>query len=73
MKKLRKPFVELLLINKKREITEAFDKRIGRIKSEVEVLLPPISEERAEEIKEKVKSISAMSKAEIEAEVDDVC
>ena len=72
MKKLRKPFVELLLINKKREITEAFDKRIRRIESEVEVLLPPISGERAEEIKEKVKSISAMSKAENEAEADDL-
>ena len=65
--------IRRIALNKKREITEAFDKRIGRIESEVEALLPPISEERAEEIKEKVKSSIAMSKADIEAEVDDLC
>ena len=65
--------IRRIALKKKREITEAFDKRIGRIESEVEALLPPISEERAEEIKEKVKSSIAMSKADIEAEVDDLC
>ena len=64
--------IRRIALNKKKEITEAFDKRIGRIESEVEALLPPISEERAEEIKEKVKSSIAMSKADIEAEVDDL-
>ena len=64
--------IRRIALNKKKEITEAFDKRIGRIESEVEVLLPPISEKRAEEIKEKVKSNIAMSKADIEAEVDDL-
>ena len=64
--------IRRIALKKKREITEAFDKRIGRIESEVEALLPPISEERAEEIKEKVKSNIAMSKADIEAEVDDL-
>ena len=65
--------IRRIALNKKKEITEAFDKRIGRIESEVEALLPPISEERAEEIKGKVKAIIAMSKADIEAEVDDLC
>ena len=65
--------IRRIALNKKKEITEAFDKRIGRIESEVEALLPPISEERAEEIKGKVKSNIAMSKADIEAEVDDLC
>ena len=65
--------IRRIALEKKKEITEAFDKRIGRIESEVEALLPPISEERAEEIKEKVKSSIAMSKADIEAEVDDLC
>ena len=64
--------IRRIALNKKKEITEAFDKRIGRIESEVEVLLPPISEKRAEEIKEKVKSNIAMSKADIEAEIDDL-
>ena len=64
--------IRRIALNKKKEITEAFDKRIGRIESEVEALLPPISEKRAEEIKEKVKSNIAMSKADIEAEVDDL-
>ena len=64
--------IRRIALKKKREITEAFDKRIGRIESEVEALLPPISEKRAEEIKEKVKSNIAMSKADIEAEVDDL-
>ena len=65
--------IRRIALDKKKEITEAFDKRIGRIESEVEALLPPISEERAEEIKGKVKSNIAMSKADIEAEVDDLC
>ena len=64
--------IRRIALNKKKEITEAFDKRIGRIESEVEALLPPISEKRAEEIKEKVKSNIAMSKADIEAEIDDL-
>ena len=64
--------IRRIALNKKKEITEAFDKRIGRIESEVEALLPPISEKRAEEIKEKVKSNIAMSKADIEAEVNDL-
>lgn len=64
--------IRRIALKKKREITEAFDKRIGRIESEVEVLLPPISEKRAEEIKEKVKSNIAMSKTDIVAEVDDL-
>ena len=64
--------IRRIALNKKKEITEAFDKRIGRIESEVEALLPPISEKRAEEIKEKVQSNIAMSKADIEAEVDDL-
>lgn len=64
--------IRRIALKKKREITEAFDKRIGRIESEVEVLLPPISEKRAEEIKEKVKSNIAMSKSDIDAEVDDL-
>ena len=64
--------IRRIALNKKKEITEAFDKRIGRIESEVEALLPPISEKRAEEIKEKVKSNIAISKADIEAEVDDL-
>ena len=65
--------IRRIALNKKKEITEAFDKRIGRIESEAEVLLPPISEKRAEEIKEKVKSNIAISKAHIEAEVGDLC
>ena len=65
--------IRRIALNKKKEITEAFDKRIGRIESEVEVLLPPISAKRAEEIKEKVRSKIAMSKADIEAEVNDIC
>ena len=65
--------IRRIALSKKREITEAFDKRIGRIESEVGALLPPISEERAEEIKGKVKSNIAMSKGDIEAEVDDLC
>ena len=65
--------IRRIALDKKKEITEAFDKRIGRIESEVEVLLPPISEKRAEEIKEKVKSNIAISKAHIEAEVGDLC
>ena len=67
--------IRRIALNKKKEITEAFDKRIGRIESEVEALLPPISEKRAEEIKEKVKSNIAMSKADmedVEAKVDDL-
>ena len=64
--------IRRIALEKKKEITEAFDKRIGRIESEVEALLPPISEKRAEEIKEKVKSNIAISKADIEAEVDDL-
>ena len=64
--------IRRIALKKKREITEAFDKRIGRIESEVEVLLPPISDKRAEEIKEKVKSNIAMSKTDIDAEVDDL-
>lgn len=62
--------IRRIALNKKKEITEAFDKRIGRIESEVEVLLPPISEKRAEEIKEKVKSNIAIAKADIGAKVD---
>ena len=65
--------IRRIALDKKKEITEAFDKRIGRIESEAEVLLPPISEKRAEEIKEKVKSNIAISKAHIEAEVGDLC
>ena len=65
--------IRRIALDKKKEITEAFDKRIGRIESEVEALLPPISEKRAEEIKEKVRSKIAMSKADIEAEVNDIC
>lgn len=64
--------IRRIALKKKREITEAFDKRIGRIENEVEVLLPPISEKRAEEIKEKVKSNIAMSKTDIDAVVDDL-
>ena len=64
--------IRRIALKRKREVTEAFDKRIRRIESEVEVLLPPILEKRAEEIKEKVKSNIAMSKTDIDAEVDDL-
>jgi uncharacterized protein YceH (UPF0502 family) len=57
---------------KKKEITEALDQRIGRIESEVEALLPPISEKEAKEIRVKVKDGIAMAKADVEAQVNDL-
>ncbi|XP_028390961.1 uncharacterized protein LOC114515836 [Dendronephthya gigantea] len=65
--------IRKIALQKKREMDKAFDDRIGRIESEVETLLPPISEAKATEIREKVQSTIASSKAEIEAEVDDLC
>ena len=65
--------IRRIALNKKKEMTEALDRRVKRIENEVEALLPPISEKKAERIKEKVKSNIAMSKADIEAQVNDLC
>jgi hypothetical protein len=56
---------------KKKEMTEAFDRRIGRIE-EVEALLPPICEKEAKEIRVKVKDGIAMANADVEAQVNDL-
>ena len=57
---------------KKKEIEEAFDKRIGRIEHEVEALMPPMAEAEIKEIKEQVKTAMTVSKAAIEEELDDL-
>jgi hypothetical protein len=56
---------------KKKEMTEAFDRRIGRIE-EVEALQPPICENEAKEIREKVRDGIAMAKADFEEQVNDL-
>ena len=53
--------------DQKKEMSEAFDKRIGRIEKEVE------SKSEARDIQEKVKTAIAMGKADIEAEISDLC
>ena len=58
---------------KKKEMTEAIDQRIKRIEREVEALLPPISESEVKEIRQKVKDGIAMGKADLEAQVEDLC
>ena len=65
--------IRRITLSKKREMTEALGKRVKRIENEVEALLPPISRKKAEKIKEKVKSNIAMSRADIEAQVNDLC
>lgn len=60
--------IRRIAVKKKNEMTEALDKRIERIESEVESLLPPISEKKAKEIKENVKS----NIASLEADVNDL-
>lgn len=61
-----------IALNKKKEMDEALDKRIGKIENEVEALLPPLSKTRAKEIKEKVQSNIAISKHDIEAKSNDL-
>ena len=56
---------------KKKEIEEAFDKRIGRIEHEVEALMPPMAEAEIKEIQEQVKTAMTVRKAAIE-ELDDL-
>lgn len=57
---------------KKKEIEEAFDKRIGRIEHEVEALMPPMAEAEIKEIQEQVKTAMTVRKAAIEEELDDL-
>ncbi|XP_028390959.1 uncharacterized protein LOC114515835 [Dendronephthya gigantea] len=61
-----------IALEKKREMDKAFDDRIGRIESEVETLLPPISEAKVMEIRGKVQSMIADLKADIDDEVNDL-
>ena len=57
---------------KKEEMTEAFDKRIGRIEHEVEAIMPPMAEAEIKEIQEQANTATTIRKAAIEEQVNDL-
>ena len=57
---------------KKEEMTEAFDKRIGRIEHEVEAIMPRMAEAEIKEIQEQVKTATSISKDAIEEQLNDL-
>ena len=63
--------IKKIALEKKKQMSEAVEKRIGRIEAVVEAILPPISETEAKQIQNRVKTGIALGKATIEEEVDD--